>query len=349
MASSSDQTSSGAYPATDTKNDDNDEQQVSLIFDEEYVNQLVNENKALRLVIASGFGFEMPGTIDGIKSNITRITQALDAHQEKLMTLTASQEPVLLVKFIDQPTRAMPFTPDIRRPLNTVAQFKTHVLDYLNLNKSKTAYRKYVFRVNENHLMNNRESCLNHVRLGYTVFVNPTGQGGVKSIKKDESNDIMKRTMVHEKKQTLREAESNLNLSKFLTTTQVVEDAKVRLTKLYTDAESNPIRTFRSLLRNLPTDQIGTTEEESPLLNIFKNNRPDSRLDKVGRAIMEPNYSSLFDLSAEVNGLMETVELTFDVLASEAFLRPHGAWNWSEMRKVIVSEISFRNGDELMR
>ena len=195
--------------------------------------------------------------------------------------------------------------------------------------------------------MNNRKHVKTYVLDSSVVIsISVRGSGGAKScpsVKKDKTkaDDIAKRTILQDKREKLIEADAK-DLTNFSKTMEVIEDAKSRLTKLYTDSELNHMDTFKGLVRALPTDVLGTTEEDSKLMDIFSNNRIETRLATISEEVMKHNYGKLFDLHAEISGLMETTELTFDYLMTQTFLKGNATWDWNTMKKVIRDEITIR-------
>ena len=179
-----------------------------------------------------------------------------------------------------------------------------------------------------------------------TINISIKGSGGGKNVVKKTAtkqvDDIAKRTILQDKREKIMEADTK-DYKSFNDVMTVVDDAKAKLTKLYTDSELDSINAFKGLLRSLPDEVIGSDDENSGVLEVFNNNKVDSRLVMLGELVMKHNYQKLFELYQEVGGLMETTELTFEFVLSQAFLKPQGTWDWALMKKIIKDEITIRN------
>ena len=167
--------------------------------------------------------------------------------------------------------------------------------------------------------------------------------GGKRGFNDAPASDMMKKATLGELKGNFTEAIRGTSVMVDMCS-EVVKEAHLRLTKIFDDAEVNGEAVFKQLLLNLPADVLGAKIETSPLLEIFKKTRNAYRVNAIGHDVMKSAMCDLHDLSDEVAGLVETCGLTFEFVASQAFMRPDGTYDWARMKRAVEDAITIKSG-----
>ena len=160
-------------------------------------------------------------------------------------------------------------------------------------------------------------------------------RGGGKTVKKTN----LKKSLVAEMKENLQEQARTADVSMVDTVGETVATAKHDLTTLFASADADPRAVLNKLIGNASTEVLGNSKDTSPLLEMLGKGRREYRLNEVGNAVMKANFARLYDLYAEVGGLTETCELTWDVIVNQAFMKDDGSFDWAGFRRLIEDAI----------
>ncbi|CAE7256034.1 tri1 [Symbiodinium sp. CCMP2592] len=160
-------------------------------------------------------------------------------------------------------------------------------------------------------------------------------RGGGKTVKKTN----LKKSLVAEMKENLQEQARTADVSMIDTVGETVATAKHDLTALFASADADPRAVLSKLIGNASVEVLGNSKGTSPLLEMLGKGRRDTRLNDVGNAVMKANFARLYDLHAEVDGLTETCELTWDVIVNQAFMKDDGSFDFSGLRRLIEDAI----------
>jgi hypothetical protein len=179
--------------------------------------------------------------------------------------------------------------------------------------------------------------------------VRPRGgiRGGAKALPKTKKGEgLLKKAILQEKTEEIKKVVAALDLSKCNNVQTVVKDAEVKLTHLFdlNKDTASAVGIIKHLLQNVKPEILGTGEGDSKLLDVWKNHKNDGRLHSIGKLIMRSNFAELYDLFETVSGLEETASLTFEVIATRAFVKDTAtaSWDWTAMKKLVEAEITAR-------
>ena len=159
------------------------------------------------------------------------------------------------------------------------------------------------------------------------------GIGGAKGVK---TNVFVKQTIITNKKNALVEMSHTLKNSN-ISMEEVMAVSGAEMMRIFNLSELNPQAAFSELLGKVSDEAIGT-KESSQLLDFFKSNKPDTRIAGIGTIVMRCNYVKLFTMFDEIGGMKETADMTFDYVATNAFTKSVGSWDWSLMKRAIEDE-----------
>eukprot|EP00438_Fugacium_kawagutii_P010118 Skav236623 [mRNA] locus=scaffold182:29679:30821:- [translate_table: standard] len=183
---------------------------------------------------------------------------------------------------------------------------------------------------------------------GKEFVIRPTVMGGGKGIKKSSLKGNVKNMAMREKRDDLASQAQSVEVKMVKDGEEVTELAKQQLTTLYERVEQNPKQVLRDLLSSVPDDVLGCgiDDGESPLLDAYKKNRGNYRIQDLSDKVMRANFGALYDLSAEVDGLIETCGLTFDFLVHSLVMKETGEMDWTGLKRVLEDAITVRNATD---
>lgn len=184
---------------------------------------------------------------------------------------------------------------------------------------------------------------------GQHIFqIVPMLRGGGVGVRKSSLKANVKNMAMREKKDDLTSQAQSIEVKFVKEGVEVMELAKQQLATLYDRVEQNPKQVLRDLLSNVPDDVLGTGIEGgvSPLLDAYKKNRGNYRIQDLSEKVMKANFGALYDLSAEVDGLIETCGLTFDFLVHSLVMKETGEMDWSALKRVLEDSITVRNATD---
>ena len=183
-----------------------------------------------------------------------------------------------------------------------------------------------------------------HATVGETPYAElvVSIKGGGKVLKPDKQQKKTRKTVIDEKKGFLEECAKTANVSMSDTVGEMVEMAKRSLSDLYTKADTDATGVLRALLNSVPTEMLGDNKDTSPLMKAYRDAHGDYRIQAVGDIVMRANYGRLCDLHAEIGGLVETCELTWDIIINQCFLRADTAFDWQSLKRCIEDAILIR-------
>ena len=167
-------------------------------------------------------------------------------------------------------------------------------------------------------------------------------RGGGKSAKKLN----LKKSLVADKKEALQAQAQSSDITMIDTIGATVENAKRSLTTMFDNADTDALAVLNQMLMNVPSEVLGNSKDNSPLLEMLSKGRREYRLGEVGDAVMKANFTRLYDLHAEVGGLTETCELTWDVIVNQTFMKDEGSFDWAGFRRLIEDAIVIRASRE---
>ncbi|CAJ1395057.1 unnamed protein product [Effrenium voratum] len=169
-----------------------------------------------------------------------------------------------------------------------------------------------------------------------TVYLRLVLRGGGKMLGAKKAS-ITKKTIIEEKKKDVLVKVMNVNIVNMVVEKKTIEEAGQSMTTLYNCAETDGMTAFKYLLQKLSTRNLGD-RKSSPAIDALNATHVDMRLVKLGDMMLRDTYPSLFTLSDEVSGMLESAELTFDYILHCAFLKESGSMNWAEVKRAIEDE-----------
>ena len=288
----------------------------------DFVLGLMKENQALRIVIASGLGYEVPDNIPALEVNMAKIQSVLDVHMTKLVELRAAnaQTSGLLVAFPNMVTREMPVDREFFK--KTVKQAKEFVLTFLGKNKFKMDYRKFVFITGDGVVMsNNRVNIINYVNsMGQRINVAPTGSGGAKTIR---LNNMVKGQEKHTMNvEQLKAIASSVPAElRGLITVQKLE---TDISKFVSDIETKGAKTtFVELTKSFYLQNPQAYEELRKYLDETNTGSVDSKLNKVAEQMfhLEVFVGHIEGLIKAVDAGKMALRVCYDKMAQETTRR----------------------------
>ena len=211
----------------------------------------------------------------------------------------------------------------------TVSQLKVRVLVEFNGIKKENLILRFGEDVGENR----RRLAFYGVDATTKVYASIRGSGGAKGIK---TNVFVKQSIVMNKKNALIELSNSLMNSK-VSREEVMEASGAEMMRIFKLAEAEPQAAFSLLLGKVCDDAIGT-KESSQLLDFFKSNKTETRIAGIGAIVMRSNYGRLFTMFDEIGGMKETADMTFDFVATSAFTKSTGGWDWALMKRAVEDE-----------
>eukprot|EP00438_Fugacium_kawagutii_P023487 Skav201496 [mRNA] locus=scaffold1154:37366:38916:- [translate_table: standard] len=170
-------------------------------------------------------------------------------------------------------------------------------------------------------------------------------RGGGKGVKKMSKINI-RNVCLNEKRSTLQEHAKEHDVKMLDTATETIEIAKQTLSSLYVRAENDSRGVIMSLFQQVPTSVLGTSADNSPLMEAYKTTRGEYRIQELGDMVMRTNFEDLYGIHAEISGLVETCELTWDIIVNGAIMKDGGNLDWSIMKRLIEDAITIRASQE---
>ena len=335
--------SSSADPVSDREEDEED-------ANEDLVSALATENEALKIVIATGFvyGYNIPTTPQGLKSEIAKLSAVHDQMHRRLIEAERPQlaqhgrEMVdfkVMLRFDHEASVEFIVNMD-----DTVASFEKKSLQHLRKGRGANAFREHTYIYNGGIMGNNAKKLRSlGLQRGETIMVRTAGFGGVKKSKtKEKASDkrnggLMKEAVVNKKKeelmakaQEMRSAGTNMPVEQ-----NALHEADKILTSLFTIADTSPQQAFIYILQQAKAETLGT-EDNSKLLKAFDCNA-------LHDLMMRDAFPKLFHIIDTANGMQESTELTFEYIFSRAFLKESTQYDWANAKSLIKNEMANRS------
>eukprot|EP00438_Fugacium_kawagutii_P006856 Skav200840 [mRNA] locus=scaffold2392:97612:98361:+ [translate_table: standard] len=170
--------------------------------------------------------------------------------------------------------------------------------------------------------------------------------GGLGRDRRPANKVSVRQVAMKEKKDALQESTKTPDAKMLDAGNETVELAKQYLSSLYERADADPSAVVKSLLGNLPSGILGTHPDESQLMETYKKTRGDARMYEVGNLVMKANFPDLYAFHDEVSSVLETCELTWDVIIHQLVMAEDGSTNWAVMKRMIEDAITIRASRE---
>lgn len=146
---------------------------------------------------------------------------------------------------------------------------------------------------------------------------------------------LTKKDVINKKKEEVYKTARALSKEIFVNAPSVVEKAHNDLRTLYDQMEADPISAFNGLLQKVPDDILGSLDA-SPLMDSIKGGtRADDRIEKFVGLLTKSHLKTLSDMMLEGQGLLESSNLTIEMLMVRLFMKDaSGQWEWSKVKNI---------------
>ena len=154
---------------------------------------------------------------------------------------------------------------------------------------------------------------------------------------------MTKKDAFEKKKQEVAKKATKLSADIFKNASNVVAKSHAVLKTLYDQMEEEPETAFTSLLQLASDEAIGTDESNSALLTAIKSGvYAEDRMEKFIGLLTKSFLKELSDMMMEGSGILESSDLTIEMIMVKLFMKESTKWDWKKIRGHITDEQKYR-------